>query len=467
MRSKETKILIFIMTLTLVFSLFFKFGVDEVRASGEPESSISVIITEDNFPEKKVPVLKELNSFKLEYKDLSPGTKTYYDSKNKENVTITFDAEMKRITAFSSTRAVNYVFVKGGDRGHIYNFNPSINTYVGSKFNINFLVSPRNKGNNTPNVSHVTFYFDDPMPQLRLQKSVSQQNIEAGETVVYTLSIMNNGNVELNNILITDNMLMFEQNLQSLKSGEKYSLDIPYKVSEDADEGELINTAYAITEYKGRTISDSDEASVFISRTSETEDPKDPSENPQPQIKVVKNVNKQKAYAGETLTYTIKVSNTGNVDINNITIKDEMISLNQKINLNAGHDFVITRDYTIPLETEAGVLENIATATAQYEDLTLSSSDSATVVVQIQIIDDDNDNGDVDDDNDNGDVDDDNDNGDVDDDKGDDNQIIDIPEPEVPGGSIPQLGGIPSNFAMGIGSILTLAGLVFIKKRRD
>lgn len=123
-------------------------------------------------------------------------------------------------------------------------------------------------------------------------------------------------------------------------------------------------------EYTGE-VSDSDDHIVTIQKPGgNTSD-----------ISVTKAVYPTSAYRGDTVNYTITVTNSGDIDLGSVKISDEMLEINENIGtLAVGEEYVINKTYTIPSDTPYGNLVNTATATDVEEELEKSAS--ATVTVQ-------------------------------------------------------------------------------------
>jgi uncharacterized repeat protein (TIGR01451 family) len=88
---------------------------------------------------------------------------------------------------------------------------------------------------------------------------------------------------------------------------------------------------------------------------------------PQPGIDIVKKVDKDVAYAGETLNYTLTVTNTGNTTLNGVDLTDELCDsepVRSGANagdavFDAGDVWTYTCSYVVP--TGTGEVENVAT----------------------------------------------------------------------------------------------------------
>ena len=92
-------------------------------------------------------------------------------------------------------------------------------------------------------------------------------------------------------------------------------------------------------EYTGE-VSDSDDHIVTIQKPGgNTSD-----------ISVTKAVYPTSAYRGDTVNYTITVTNSGDIDLGSVKISDEMLEINENIGtLAVGEEYVINKTYTILL----------------------------------------------------------------------------------------------------------------------
>lgn len=85
------------------------------------------------------------------------------------------------------------------------------------------------------------------------------------------------------------------------------------------------------------------------------------------------------AATGQPVDYRIVVTNTGNVDLSNITISDPMLTITESLgSLAAGASRTITRQHSF---AAAGTQVNTATVTGDYQQTKLTDSASATVTI--------------------------------------------------------------------------------------
>jgi gliding motility-associated-like protein/uncharacterized repeat protein (TIGR01451 family) len=152
-----------------------------------------------------------------------------------------------------------------------------------------------------------------------------------GDVITYTFTVTNTGNITINNISITD-PLIYEISIAvggSLTPNESVVVTANYTITqEDLDIGSVTNSA---------TVSGVDTLGNEISDISDQGNPTDGDDNPTvttldqlPEIAIVKEAvfnddNKDGfAQSGETITYTFKVANVGNVTLTNISIVDPL-----------------------------------------------------------------------------------------------------------------------------------------------
>jgi len=184
-------------------------------------------------------------------------------------------------------------------------------------------------------------------PEIEIIKSVNEDEVRAGDDLVYTLVVINTGNVTLHDVIVTDALtemlpyldlngneeveitfsdgrdsisvalteLMSGYNIGILGVDEYVTLTFIVRVAEDAYACTILtNTALVSSTYDSEPVEDDASATTrVISR---------------PGIAITKAVDQAEVYAGDLLTYTLIVTNTGNITLNNVTVRD---SLNEMI----------------------------------------------------------------------------------------------------------------------------------------
>ncbi len=190
-------------------------------------------------------------------------------------------------------------------------------------------------------------------PSLSVIKTADKSfGVTAGDVITYTITATNNGNVDLTDVAVTDELTGYTSETFNLAKGESKQLITTYEVTEaDMAAGSVTNVANATAkDPSGNDVSASGETS---SRTEEISS----------SLKVVKTAANGTYAAGDAVEYTITVTNTGNVSVSDIKVVDEKTGLNETVNLARGEEKVFTTTYKVTEEDiKAGKLENVASA---------------------------------------------------------------------------------------------------------
>ena len=190
-----------------------------------------------------------------------------------------------------------------------------------------------------------------------------------GEVINYKVTATNDGNLTLTNVKVEDaltgNVGENAFTIDTLAPDEAQTFDVRYVVTEnDVLAGKVVNNATGTA----TDPTDPDEPKTPVTPGEK----EDPIETPNPSLAVVKTSDKTGVVKlGETITYTITVTNNGNVTINDIEVTDELTG-NTGDNaftidrLAVGETKQFTATYTV---TEDDILEgtivNRATATGK------------------------------------------------------------------------------------------------------
>ncbi len=202
-----------------------------------------------------------------------------------------------------------------------------------------------------------------------ISKTANRSTFAAvGDEIIYTISVTNTGNVTLTNIIIRDPLTNFEQTINSLAPGETKSVTTSYTVKqEDMIAGKVRNVAYV--GYDEEEEEEEDDNIVVI-------------EN-QGKLQVVKTAD-QETYSeiGQKITYTIQVTNTGNVTLVNIAVTDPLTGLNENIpSLAPGQSVSFTTSYLVSLaDLQAGFILNLARASGKDPDNKTIDADGTVTV---------------------------------------------------------------------------------------
>ena len=220
----------------------------------------------------------------------------------------------------------------------------------------------------------VTVYTEDYAAELTLTKTAVitgsdgtvKEKAAVGDTVTYTVTVENTGNVTVSNIVLTDSMMPEEKvpAAFTLAPGEDKSVEYTYTVTQaDVDAGSFSNTASA----EGKDPKGGDVPADPQTVTIDTVDA-------EPALTVTKaavitdasGTRKEKAAVGDTVTYTVTVLNSGNVTVSSIDLTDGMMPSSVKpdaFTLVPGEDEDVTYTYTVTqADVDAGVIHNTAAA---------------------------------------------------------------------------------------------------------
>ncbi|MFA6941890.1 MAG: LPXTG cell wall anchor domain-containing protein, partial [Clostridiaceae bacterium] len=389
---------------------------------GEQEVSgtAAAVLTIVPVPAPSINITKTVNSTKA-----YPGQKVTYTMvvKNTGNVALT-DVLVTdlMLTGFDGTignLAVNESKTLTAD------YTIPASTAIGSPLN-NTATVTGNYGDNpvSDNSSASLNITEVPAPGLSIAKTANVLSAKIGDTIKYTITVTNTGNMDLQNVSVSDLMLGLNKNITLLTKGSSESFTENYVVPENTPAGNLTNTAAAV--YGDITVS----SKVNVNILEKIDDDNPPYGGGVPGIKVIKTVDKTTAKIGDTVKYTITVINTGTVDLKNVLITDKMLGINDTIDLiKEGDNKKIIKEYVIPQNTALGNLVNIAEASVTYNDEEITASGSAvTKIIEA---------------------------------------VVNIDDDDVPEGgtTLPKTGGIPFSDFIVLGLGVTLLGLIFIKKK--
>ena len=183
-----------------------------------------------------------------------------------------------------------------------------------------------------------------------------------GETITYKITALNDGNLTLTDITVTDELTGDSWPVAKLAPGASEEFETSYTVTEDDIlAGEVVNVATATG-----TSPDPDDPDPEI----------EPGEDPEPTADKDSHLTLEKettstpadanGYAsGETITYQITATNDGNVTISNITVTDDLTGDSWPVaSLAPGESQTFTTSYTVTdADAAAGSVLNVATAT--------------------------------------------------------------------------------------------------------
>ena len=223
--------------------------------------------------------------------------------------------------------------------------------------------------------STTTTVVATPAPSVSIEKSATPAGpYQEGDVITYNFTVENTGDVDLTNITVTDSLVTVNGgaiNLASSETSVGHFVGTYMVTSEDVDMGEVSNTAIVTAFSQNDEITDSDTHQALTAIT------------PVPCLNLLKTCSPAGPYVlDQVITYNFEVTNCGNVDIEGVTITDDMLTMQAApITLAAGatNSTTFTANYTVTqADIDAGVINNTATAIGPYNGSVVSASDSHT-----------------------------------------------------------------------------------------
>jgi len=206
---------------------------------------------------------------------------------------------------------------------------------------------------------------------LVVDKTADKTQANVGETITYTFTVTNTGNVPLAAVTIEDNKVQGitgpaaggdANNNGKLDTTETWTYTGTYVVQLTDICGDIVNTATAKAtdpcNPEGKIESLPDSVTVNALHTAS--------------LKLDKTADKTEANIGETITYTFTVTNTGNVPLAGVTIEDNKVQgitgpagdANNNGKLDTTETWTYTGTYVVQLADICGYILNMAKASA-------------------------------------------------------------------------------------------------------
>jgi uncharacterized repeat protein (TIGR01451 family) len=194
-----------------------------------------------------------------------------------------------------------------------------------------------------------------------------------GQGVNYTIVLSNNGTDQVTNITVSDPVLNMSETITTLLPGQDSTYQIPYRITMgDMSQDSVINGVTALGyDIYGSVMTAFDDEVIYNSIGSN------------PDISITKTAS-QPTYSvlGETITYTIRITNIGLVNLFDATMTDPMTGLNQNIGAIVPGEFrELNVNYDITqADLDAGSLTNTATVTADDGSGTNVTDDASVTI---------------------------------------------------------------------------------------
>ena len=211
--------------------------------------------------------------------------------------------------------------------------------------------------------------FEDPNPHMTITKTtkdVEENHIyKLGETISYVITVKNDGNLTLTDVTVEDALTGNDGEnawtIETLAPDEEQTFETSYVVTEeDVLAGKVINNVTGTA--KNPTNPDKPKTPVTPGEK------EDPVETPNPGLTVVKTSDTEgQVTLGQKITYTITVTNNGNVTISGVKLDDSLTGDNWTLgNIKPGETVTKKATYTVTeKDIIAGKVENHATATGK------------------------------------------------------------------------------------------------------
>jgi len=283
-------------------------------------------------------------------------------------------------TSFTASHTVSLADINAGQVSNSAVGTCNFNGQVISDTSDDADVSSPN-GNDDPTI---TFIMQS--PSLMVLKNdnydYTPQNLHLGDVIAYQITVVNNGNVTLNNITVTDANanIVSGSPIASLDPGSSANIIANHTVTQaDIDAGQISNSAIASTSFNSQTVTDISDDTDPISPSGD-DDPTITHITQNPEIILTKDdgmdYSEQHLNVGDVITYTIVVQNTGNVTLNNIIVSDANASIQGTgviASLAPNEIATLTATHTITQnEMNAGIIYNSATGQVNYNTTTVS-----------------------------------------------------------------------------------------------
>ncbi|WP_344930239.1 DUF7507 domain-containing protein, partial [Aquimarina addita] len=238
------------------------------------------------------------------------------------------------------------------------------------------------------------------VPELTLTKTAVLNDggdgvIDENDTITYTFNVENTGNVTIDNITFTDIRTSTVDGTITpdiLNPGQTGTATVVYLITQlDLDSGSITNSA-TVT---GDSPSGNDDVTDVSDNGDETNDgpdaDMDPTNDPtvtilpsNPSLQVTKrdDVPADGSYdtVGELITYTIEVTNNGNVTLSNVVVMDgnaDTISPSTIASIDPNETVTVTATHIITqLDIDLGIVTNVANVVAEAPDTTVINEDS-------------------------------------------------------------------------------------------
>jgi uncharacterized repeat protein (TIGR01451 family) len=229
--------------------------------------------------------------------------------------------------------------------------------------------------NGYPGYNPMYFYFTktpciQPTATVSIVKTANVTMAHVGDVIEYSFNVTNTGNVELTGVYINDN-LTGRIDIGDLGPGEWTVVKATHTVS-GSDPDPLVNNATVYAYYDSNVVYAWDTWTVDILH---------------PAIAIEKSADKDKAYAGDTITYTYTVTNPGDTPLKDVTVVDDVAGAATYVSgdtdgdgwLDMGETWIFTATYTVKAGDPDPLVNNATASGKDITDYKVTATDTATV----------------------------------------------------------------------------------------
>lgn len=162
---------------------------------------------------------------------------------------------------------------------------------------------------------------------LAVDIQTDKEQYRVGDTVHLTITISNQGMADLSDIRLWVPLADFNEKVAFLASGEEVVLEAGFDIPCTFDMGSLLIGVYAEGDWMGSAVNSQGQVSVMVV-----------GQLIEPLLEVKLQTDKDRYQPGETVYYTVTVTNIGNIDIENVMahVKSSLGSVEESVGLLIG-----------------------------------------------------------------------------------------------------------------------------------
>ena len=208
---------------------------------------------------------------------------------------------------------------------------------------------------------------------LKIKKTADTKTYNTtGQTINYTYTVTNSGNVPISGIVVNDNKATVVIDNEIAPGSSVTGIGTYTITLDDMISGSVTNTATATGTFNGDTVTSNTVTVTIKAKQS-------------PALTITKTADPTTfSTEGQTIAYTYTVTNSGNVPVSNIEVDDDKVSVVtiSSDTLAPGSSVTGTGTYTITsADLKKGSVTNKATATGTFNGKTVKSKVKATATV--------------------------------------------------------------------------------------